>query len=73
MIPYYTIRKGHRTYKCKCKHRGVLITTVDTTTSNLMRHLERKHSDKLVKAQPKLATVCKQPTINAFVTQRDKY
>ena len=41
--------RGTGTYKCKCKHCGVLITTVDTTTSNLMRHLQRKHSDKLVK------------------------
>ena len=65
--------RGTGTYKCKCKHCGVLITTVDTTTSNLMRHLQRKHSDKLVKAQPKLATVCKQPTIGACVTQRAKY
>ena len=37
------------------KERGIgtyclLITTVDTTTSNLMRHLQKKHFDNLVKA-----------------------
>ena len=61
--------RGNGTYKYRCKHCGVLITTVDITTSNLVRHLQRKHSDKLVNAQPKLATVWKHPKIGAYVTQ----
>ena len=60
--------------KGACKHCGVLIITVDihVNTSNLVRHLQRKHSDKLVNAQPKLATVWKHPKIGAYVTQRAK-
>ena len=65
--------RGNGTQKYRCKHCGVLITAVDiTTTSNLVRHLQRKHSDKLVNVQHKLATVWKHSKIGAYVTQRAK-